>query len=115
MRKLTRTGALLLGLVLGGCAANSGVVSTGSGAYKVSRHASNGYSHPGMLRADAEHEAEEYCVNQHQVAVIFSVQESPPPFIFGNYPTAEVRFFCRDSNEMAAVSQPPAASQQPAQ
>lgn len=115
MRKLTRTCALLLGLSLGGCAANSGVVSTGSGAYKVSRHAANGYSHPGVLRASAEHEAQEYCVKQHQVAVIFSVQESPPPFIFGDYPTVDVRFFCRDSNEMAAVSPPPAATQKPAQ
>jgi hypothetical protein len=88
--------ALCAGALLVGCASNSGVIDTGNETYKVSRRAASGFTHPGMLVADAQSEAGDYCRKHDGVAVITSVQESPPPFFFGNYPSSEVRFFCRN-------------------
>ena len=92
-----RLGTLLLACALCGCAATSAVISTGPGTYIVTRRAANGFTRPGILISEAERVAGEYCTHQNRLAVISSVRESAPPFLFGNFPKAEVRFYCRDA------------------
>jgi hypothetical protein len=105
--RLSVAGILCAYTLLNGCASDSGVIDTGFDTYKVSRRSVHGYTHPGMLVADAESEAGDYCRKHDGVAVITAVQESPPPFLFGNYPTAQVRFFCRTQTATSAGSEAP--------
>ena len=81
-------------LVLIGCASNSGVVPTGSDAYIVSRQAATGFSGLGTLKADAIKEASDYCISKNKTLEIISAEEAKPPFIWGNFPKAEVQFTC---------------------
>jgi len=99
-------------LWLSGCATrNSGVVSTGTGSYKVARSAAGGFTHPGTLTESAKQAADDYCTKQGGIAVISSVQETPPPYWFGHYPTAEVGFSCRTTGTASAA--PPAMNTPP--
>lgn len=102
--------ALLFTGALAGCASNPPVVSTGNDTYKVARRAANGFTRPGLLRERATDAAGDYCTQKQQVAVISSVQESPPPFWFGHYPTAEVGFYCRSVTPPAANASAPGTS-----
>jgi len=105
--RLNVVGALCVNILLGGCASDSGVIYTGYDTYKVALRSAKGYTKPGMLVAEAESEAGDYCRKKHGVAVVTAVQESPPPFFFGNYPTAQIRFFCRTDTATSAALEPP--------
>jgi len=108
LRRPALLGALGMSALLTGCASDSGVRSTGNDTYQVARRSATGFTHPGMLVAAAQSEAADYCRQRDGVAVITAVQESPPPFFFGNYPTAKVRFICRSKAATSADSEPPA-------
>jgi uncharacterized lipoprotein YajG len=82
-------------VMLSGCAANSGVVEVGPGAYLVSRQASTGFSGAGTLKADAINEAGAYCAKQGKKINVTHAEEAQPPYILGNYPKAEVQFMCQ--------------------
>ncbi len=55
---------LVLIVVMGGCAINSGVVPMGQNTFMVSRQAATGFSGSGNLKAKTFREANQYCVNQ---------------------------------------------------
>ena len=93
-------------LFLGGCAANSGVVSLGADRFLVSRQAATGFSGLGTLKADALREAEQHCVKKGQTVYVLKTTESKPPYVLGNYPRAEVEFMCLDSSD-PKLSTPP--------
>lgn len=82
---------------LAGCAANSGVVPSGSGTYIVSRQAATGFSGLGTLKDDALREADAYCNSQRRMMVVLEATQSQPPYVLGNYPRAEVHFRCDTS------------------
>ena len=86
----------LLPMLLLGCASNSGIVPTGDDTHIVSRQAATGFSGLGTLKADALQEANQYCLSQKKNLHVISATESKPPFIFGNFPKADVRFRCVD-------------------
>lgn len=60
----------------------------------VSRQAATGFSGSGTLKAEAFQEANAYCAGQGKTLQVVSTQEAQPPFVFGNYPKAEVQFMC---------------------
>ncbi len=80
---------------LAGCAANSGVVETGPGAYLVSRQAATGFSGAGTLKADVISEAGAYCARQGKKISVTHTEEDQGPYILGRYPKAEVQFVCQ--------------------
>lgn len=82
-------------LLLGACAANSGVVPMGQESFMVSRQAATGFSGSGTLKADALHEANDFCSHQNESMQIVNVVEAQPPYIFGNFPKAEIQFKCQ--------------------
>ena len=89
----------LLALGVTGCAANSGIVSTGQESFVVSRQAATGFSGSGNLKAEALGEAGQYCTERSKVIFVTDTTEAQPPYILGNFPKAEVRFMCLNAND----------------
>lgn len=81
-------------LLLAGCASNSGIIPIGTDTYMVTRQAATGFGGSGTLKAEAFQEANVHCAKQGKVLEVVSTQEARPPFVFGNYPKAEVQFKC---------------------
>lgn len=80
--------------LLAGCASNTGVVSIGSGSYMLAKQAATGIAGLGNLKGEAIAEAAAYCKGSGHGFSLISSSESPPPYIFGNYPRAEIIFSC---------------------
>jgi hypothetical protein len=83
-----------LAVLIAGCASNSGVVAIGQDTYMVSRQAATGFSGSGTLKAEAFREANEYCASQGKVMQVVATEEAKPPYLFGNFPKAEIQFMC---------------------
>lgn len=81
---------LLFLTALGGCASNSGIIPIGTDTYMVTRQAATGFSGSGVLKAEAFQEANAYCRSQDRTLQVVSTNEAQPPYVFGNYPKAEV-------------------------
>ncbi|MGH8850616.1 MAG: hypothetical protein ACREYD_06450 [Casimicrobiaceae bacterium] len=90
----------VVGMLLVGCAANSGVVPMGRDTYVVSRQAATGFSGSGTLKAEALQEANQFCAAQKKTMQVVQATEAQPPYLLGNYPKAEVQFLCTDANEI---------------
>ena len=90
---------MLLCLGLTGCAINSGVVPMGNDAYMVSRQAATGFSGSGAQKAECFQEAGKFCEKQGKKLYVVSTSEAHPPYIFTNFPKAEVQFMCLDAND----------------
>ena len=60
----------------------------------VSRQAATGFSGSSTLKAEAIQEANAFCIARHRTAQILGSVEAQPPFVFGNYPKAEIQFTC---------------------
>lgn len=93
----------LLPMLLVGCASNSGIVPIGSDTYMVSRQAATGFSGSGTLKAEAFQEANQYCISQKKKLQVVRTSEAQPPYVFGNFPKAEVQFMCLDDSDPELV------------
>lgn len=93
-----------LATLVTGCASNSGVVPIGPATFMVSRQAATGFSGSGTLKADAFQEANQYCLSQNKKLQVVNTAEAQPPYIFGNFPKAEVQFKCLDANDQAPAT-----------
>ena len=92
---MAKLSALLFGMIMFfGCAIHSGVVPIGPDTYMVSRQAASGFTGMGSLKADAFREASEYCISQNKKIQVVNTNESQPPYVFGNFPRAEIQFMC---------------------
>lgn len=87
-------------MLVAGCASNSGVVPIGTDTFMVSRQAATGFSGSGTLKAEAFQEANQYCVAQHKKLQVVSTYEAQPPYVFGNFPKAEIQFMCLDAGDV---------------
>jgi hypothetical protein len=99
-------------VALTGCASNSGIIPIGTDTYMVTRQAATGFSGSGVLKAEAFQEANAYCRAQGRSLQVVSTNEAQPPFVFGNYPKAEVQFMCLTAGdaELARPKLKPAAT-----
>jgi hypothetical protein len=86
--------ALLLVILSAGCAINSGVVPMGKDTFLVSRQAATGFTGLGELKAEAIREAHQFCKSIGKFLQVVRTSESSPPYVFGNFPRAEVQFMC---------------------
>ncbi len=86
-------------ILLAGCASNSGVVQIGQDTFMVSRQAATGFSGSGDLKAETFREANQYCASQNKSLQVVSTSEAKPPYIFGNFPKAELQFMCLDAKD----------------
>ena len=86
-----------------GCAVNSGIAPNGQSTFTVSRQAATGFSGSGNLRAEALTEASQYCASQQKTLTVIRVVEAQPPFVFGNFPKANVEFACWDASKIESI------------
>ena len=93
-------------LLVVGCASNSGVISIGPNTYTVSRQAATGFTGTGGLKTEAIREANQYCASQNRVMQVVNAFEAQPPFIFGNFPRAEIQFVCLNANQSTGTGKP---------
>lgn len=93
-------------LSLSGCAANSGVAPIGPDTFMVSRQAATGFSGSGTLKADALIEGGEYCQARGKAIYVISTTEAAPPYLYGNFPKAEVQFMCLEASDPRLKSPP---------
>ena len=91
--------ALFLVLIASGCASTSGVVPMGPDTYMVSRQAGSGFSGLGGLKAEAIGEAGQHCIKAGKTVRVIHTTESQPPYVFGNFPRAEVEFMCLNAGD----------------
>ncbi|MEJ8855814.1 hypothetical protein WKW79_14620 [Variovorax robiniae] len=92
IRLVALSGVLLC--MLAGCASNSGVIPTGSGGFLIAKQAATGFPGMGNLKAEVYQAAVAHCGKDKKEMEVTTYTESQPPFIFGNYPRAEVAFKC---------------------
>ncbi|MFZ6733064.1 SHOCT domain-containing protein [Undibacterium sp. Ji42W] len=71
----------------------------------VSRQAATGFSGSGTLKAEVFQEASQYCEKLGKPLHVVGLQEARPPYVYGNFPKAEIQFMC--SNEGGAESNHP--------
>lgn len=90
--------ALLSAFIIG-CAANSGVTTIGKDTYLVSRQAATGFSGLGNLKAEVFQEASQFCERSGKNLQVVSTHETAPPYIFGNFPKAEIQFMCLEEKD----------------
>jgi hypothetical protein len=106
MRNVIGLGLAAVILAQIGCASNSGVVSLGADRFMVSRQAATGFTGLGTLKADALREAEQHCAKNSKVVHVLKSTESEPPYVFGNFPRAEVEFLCLQPADPRVTGQP---------
>jgi hypothetical protein len=61
----------------------------------ISKQAATGFSGIGNMKAEVIQEATQHCTAAGKKASITKYTESPPPYIFGNYPRVELEFTCQ--------------------
>lgn len=66
----------------------------GQDSFMVSRQAATGFSGSGNLKAEAIIEANQYCNSRGKTVQVLNSTEAQPPYIFGNFPKADVQFKC---------------------
>ena len=99
MRTILSLALAISTTLLTGCATNSGVVPVGANTYLITRQAATGFSGLGNLAADAIKQANRYCDSRGTVMHLIRMTESKPPYVFGNYPRAEIRFSCVERSQ----------------
>ena len=68
----------------------------------VSRQAASGFSGTGTLKAEAFQEANQFCQSQNKTMQVVRTDEARPPFLYGNFPKAEVQFMCLSPSDPEA-------------
>jgi hypothetical protein len=93
MRKTT---ALFIGaaVLVCGCAASTGVIDEGNGTFYASKQAATGIGGAANLKGEILTEASAFCAKRGQTLQVIDTTEAAPPFIFGNYPRAQIDFKC---------------------
>ena len=81
-------------LVLSGCASNTGVVAIGENSYMLAKQQSTGFPGLGNMKAEIITEGRMFCSSQSKEFQLVSSSETQPPYVFGNYPRAEIQFLC---------------------
>jgi hypothetical protein len=91
--------AILVSLIVGGCAINTGVVSIGQDTYTVARQ-TVGLSSQALFPLEVANisEGASYCAKLGMVFEFVAIKETQPPYIFGNFPRSELQFKCGAKN-----------------
>ncbi len=99
--------ALAFALVLTGCATDSGIVDLGGDQYMLARQASTGFDSTSKLQSEVMRDAANHCRVQGKTMTVESEGRTTGAPILGNFPHAEVRFKCVDSQKPKVVTEKP--------
>ena len=90
---------LAIGLIaLSGCASHSQVAPLGNGKFMISKQASTGFPGLGNMKAELLQQGDEKCRSAGKEFELLTSSETQPPYVFGNYPRAEITFLCKPAN-----------------
>jgi len=92
------------------CGTNTGVQRLGDDTFKIFKQGSSGFVGSDKIRSDVELQASQFCAEKGKSMQVVNVITGQPPYIFGNFPKAEVQFRCVDPKDLALAG----ASQSPA-
>ncbi len=81
-------------LAVAGCASHTGIVPIGKDNYMLAKQQSTGFPGLGNLKAEIITEGRLYCSSENKEFQLVSTTETQPPYVFGNYPRAEIQFIC---------------------
>jgi hypothetical protein len=82
------------------CGTNTGVQQLGNDTFKIFKQGATGFVGSDKIRSDVELQASQYCAQQGKSMKVVNVITGQPPYIFGNFPKAEVQFKCIDLREL---------------
>jgi hypothetical protein len=91
--------AITISIFLNACAIDTGVVPLSSNTFTITKQASTGFPGIDGVKEGVLQDANKYCANTHQLLKILSTSETKPPYIFGNFPKAEMTFSCESISE----------------
>ena len=91
----------LAAIALAGCASHTGVVQTGVDTFMLAKQAATGFSGLGNMKAELFAEGGQHCRSMGKELQIVSTHETQPPYVFGNYPRAEITFMCLQPGDAA--------------
>lgn len=83
-----------LAVALVGCASHTGIVPMGRDTFMIAKQQATGFPGLGNMKAEIIGEASRHCAGMGRELQVVSANESQPPYIFGNYPRAELQFTC---------------------
>jgi len=83
------------------CGTNTGVQSLGGDTFKIFKQGSTGFVGSDKIRSDVELQASQFCAQKGKSMQVLNVITGQPPYIFGNFPKAEVQFRCVDPRDLA--------------
>lgn len=86
--------AIAVGLAIGGCASNTGIVPIGNGIYMAAKQDYSFNWHGGMVKAELYQEAAKFCANQGK-EVIPVADTAIDAAAYSNYASAEIKFRCK--------------------
>ncbi|WP_152598710.1 hypothetical protein [Janthinobacterium sp. RA13] len=92
---MTKLFIAIVVIFISGCAAQTGVISTGQDSYMILNQGTGFWVSPSTLVANATREAGNHCSNQRKQLDILSTQERPFGLRPGAYPEGEIRFACK--------------------
>lgn len=95
-----RRSIVLVMLFAAACGTNTGVQRLGDDTFKIFKQGSTGFVGSDKIRTDVELQASQYCAQQGKSMKVVNVITGQPPYIFGNFPKAEVQFKCVDPREL---------------
>jgi hypothetical protein len=85
---------LAMTVLVGGCATNTGVTSLGPDTFKIYKRGATGFVGSEAIKSDVMLQASDYCSKRGQFVQVLSEHLGSPPYIFGNFPKAEIQFKC---------------------
>src|SRR5215470_15249800 len=83
------------------CGTNNGVQPLGGDTFKIFKQESSGFVGSDKIRSDVELQASQFCAQKGKSMQVVNVIAGQPPYIFGNFPKAEVQFRCVDPKDLA--------------
>lgn len=92
--------------ILGGCAANSGVVSLGADRFMVSRQGSYRVLWSRDTQGGRSSRGGTVLRQEGKAVYVLKTTESEPLYVLGNFPRAEVEFMCLDPSDPKLNKQP---------
>jgi glutathione S-transferase len=81
-------------LLLTACAIDTGIVPLTNHTFSLSKQAATGFSGIDGVRESVRQEASQFCANLQKTLKVISSYETQPPYIFGNFPKADITFAC---------------------
>lgn len=82
-------------LMLAGCGSTTGVVALpGTDMYRIYKRGATGFIGSDSITADITLQASRFCAEHGKMLQVVNTLTGHSPYMFGNYPKAEVQFRC---------------------